>query len=201
MVGYEVGTKAYRLWDPKRRTIVKSRDVIFDERLKPPAVSAPPVDLSEILWDGELEHEGLTRVGDNWDTTSHGDEIPSQASTPDASEPELDQIENDNFNPPMDPEPPAPIEEPVPAPVRRARRTELEMLGPPPEIDGPRLRCLPTRYVQLPDLPDPQPDLPDPDPIGEGANPEDLEDPELAAIAFAFAASVGSTSSSDPLTY
>ncbi|KIJ26272.1 hypothetical protein M422DRAFT_89282, partial [Sphaerobolus stellatus SS14] len=31
MLGYEVGTKAYRLWDPKTRSVIISRDVIFDE--------------------------------------------------------------------------------------------------------------------------------------------------------------------------
>ena len=62
MVGYEVGPKAYRLWDPKTQSIVISRDVIFDEGISPPAVPAPPVDLYEIVWDGELtgDVQGLT---------------------------------------------------------------------------------------------------------------------------------------------
>jgi len=77
MVGYEVGTKTYRLWDPKRRCIVKSQDVIFDECINPPAKPQPPVDLSEVLWDGELECKGLTQVGDAWDTTMHEDPITS----------------------------------------------------------------------------------------------------------------------------
>ena len=49
MVGYEVGTKAYQLWDLKTRSIIISWDVIFDERINPPAVPAPPVDLSQIV--------------------------------------------------------------------------------------------------------------------------------------------------------
>ena len=60
MLGYEPGTKAYCLWDPKRRCIVKSCDVIFDERINPPAKPETPVDLSEILWNGELEYKGIT---------------------------------------------------------------------------------------------------------------------------------------------
>jgi len=51
---------------PNAAALSKSRDVIFDERINPPAKPEPPVDLSEILWDGELEYKGITRVGDNW---------------------------------------------------------------------------------------------------------------------------------------
>ena len=31
MIGYAVGTKAYMLWDPRKKKIVISRDVLFDE--------------------------------------------------------------------------------------------------------------------------------------------------------------------------
>jgi hypothetical protein len=31
MIGYEAGTKAWRLWDPAGRRVLISRDVIFDE--------------------------------------------------------------------------------------------------------------------------------------------------------------------------
>jgi hypothetical protein len=62
MVGYEVGTKAYQLWDPTTQSTIISQDVIFDERTNPPAVPAPPVDFSEIIWDGGLtgDVQGLT---------------------------------------------------------------------------------------------------------------------------------------------
>ena len=32
LLGYEEGTKAYRLYDPKRGKVVISRDVVFDEK-------------------------------------------------------------------------------------------------------------------------------------------------------------------------
>ena len=62
MVGYKVGTKAYQLWDPKTQSIIISWDIIFNEWINPPAIPAPQVDLSEIIWDGELtgDVQGLT---------------------------------------------------------------------------------------------------------------------------------------------
>jgi len=196
MLGYEPGTKAYRLWDPKRRCIVKSRDVIFDERINPPAKPEPPVDLSEILWDGELEYKGITRVGDNWEdgVANHEHEAPVRASTPDDVAPEhhMNPPENDNLPPEVNPDPPAPIEEPAPAPApRRARRSELDMLGPPPEVEGHRERRLPARYRE-------EPDLPVGPPIAEVE--EDLQDAEMAEIAFTFAAAAHSNPS-EPQTF
>jgi len=32
LLGYEEGTKAYRLYDPRRGKVVVSRDVVFDEK-------------------------------------------------------------------------------------------------------------------------------------------------------------------------
>ena len=197
MLGYEPGTKAYRLWDPKRRCIVKSQDVIFDKRLNPPKKPQPPVDLSEILWNGELEYKGITRVGDGWDNdvASHVDEIPSRAPTPNDAAPDapLDQDGNNDIQPPADPEPPEP--------QRRARRTEIEMLGPVPNIEGPRERRLPARYRQEPDPPvDPPLAAP---PIAEMEINEGILDAELAGlseVALAFAAST-SSGSFEPQTF
>ena len=49
--------------------MVISWDVIFDEWPKPPGQPEEPVDLSEIMWNGELEYkniENVSRVGDSW---------------------------------------------------------------------------------------------------------------------------------------
>ena len=63
MMGYEPGTKAYRLWDPKCKCMFTSRDVIFDERPNPPSIPEPKVDLSEIIWNGEnaINETGITQ--------------------------------------------------------------------------------------------------------------------------------------------
>jgi transposase InsO family protein len=54
MIGYEPGSKAYCLWNPSTRTIIKARDVIFDERnLKSDAVIR--IDLTDfpLAWHGQ----------------------------------------------------------------------------------------------------------------------------------------------------
>ena len=138
-------------------------------------------------------------MGDGWeeDTASHKEDIPSRAPTPDetAPEPHPDQVENHIPEPPVGPDPPAPDEAPEPpqAPPHRARRSELEMLGPPPDITGPQERRLPARFRQEANLPD----LPVAAPIPEAAGEEAPQDAEVAAfteIIFTFAAAADSSS-------
>ena len=48
-VGYEIGSKGYRFWDPNSRSIVVSRDVVFDEKSFPnreprPVAPTGPID-------------------------------------------------------------------------------------------------------------------------------------------------------------
>ena len=161
---------------------------IFDERPKPPALPAPPADLSQILYNGELPGDdtpGITRVGDAWNKPDM--EPLSTASKLSIPNPilELDEDPPDDL--------PIPVEQPhdhphdPPAPPRRQHRTELELLGAPPVIDGPRPCRLPQRYIQEP--PPPVPDVPDVPP----AEDPDADEEALAKIALAFAAS--STSS------
>ena len=53
MVGYAVGTKAWRFWDPAARCVIISKDVIFDESCQPlihgtAAKQTPPQRLVDI---------------------------------------------------------------------------------------------------------------------------------------------------------
>lgn len=111
---------------------------------KPPALPAPQVDLSDFTWTGRTADlpEGVTTVGDGWDAPS----LPpnSNPSLPGDSDTET---ESDTLpiphptSPSLDSPPhPVPAPDPVqpPAGTRRRHQTELEMLGPPPIIDGPR---------------------------------------------------------------
>ena len=69
MIGYKPGTKAYQLWDPQACKVIVSCDVIFDEHPKPLALPAPPANLSQIFYNGELPGDdtpGITQVGDAW---------------------------------------------------------------------------------------------------------------------------------------
>ena len=141
MIGYEPGTKAYQLWDPQAHEVIVSRNVIFDEHPKPPAPPAPPVDLSQILYDGELHGDdipGITQVGDAWDKTDPSLTTPNPSipnpiikldDDPPAGPPTPVELPWDLFN-----DPPVP----PPAPPHRHRHTEIELLGDPPIIQGPR---------------------------------------------------------------
>ena len=69
MIGYEPGTEAYQLWDPQVCKVIVSHNVIFNEHPKPLALPAPPADLSQIFYNGELPRDntlGITQVGDTW---------------------------------------------------------------------------------------------------------------------------------------
>ena len=154
MVGYKVGTKAYQLWDPKTQSIIISQDIIFNERINPPAVPAPPVELSEIIWDGELtgDVQGLTQVGDTWDKTDVESPPSAPVTNTQPIEPLIDEEEDQPQN--LDALPnPLPLEPPHqkhPLPDLPAQpcqhQTELELLGDLPIIEGPRPHCLPERY-------------------------------------------------------
>ena len=104
MIGYKPGTKAYQLWDPQAHKVIVSHDVIFNEHPKPPALLAPPTDLSKILYNGELPRDdtlGITQVGDAWNKPDM--EPSSTASKPSISNPilELDNDLPDNLTIPV----------------------------------------------------------------------------------------------------
>lgn len=58
MLGYFQGSKAYRLWDPAKHKIVKSRDVLFNKHIFPK--NAKELDKPTFVWpDSDSESEVL----------------------------------------------------------------------------------------------------------------------------------------------
>jgi hypothetical protein len=53
MIGYVPGTKAYRLWDPKKRCMFTSRDAIFDKCINPPGLDTTNPDLSDFMQESK----------------------------------------------------------------------------------------------------------------------------------------------------
>jgi hypothetical protein len=53
MIGYVPGTKAYRLWDPKKRCMFTSRDVIFDKHVNPPGLDTTTPDLLDFMQESK----------------------------------------------------------------------------------------------------------------------------------------------------
>ena len=112
--------------------VIVSHDVIFDEHPKPPALPAP-VNISQILYNGELPRDdtlGITQVGDTWDKP----DMDLLSTAPKPSIPNLTLKLNDNLlvNPFIPVEPP----HDPPAPPHH-HRTKLELLGDPPILEGP----------------------------------------------------------------
>lgn len=119
LMGYEPNTRNYRLWDPAKHTIIRARNVLFDESM--PAADAPrEFDLSDFTWPGGDN----TQMGQAENISYLPDDYDEPAVAPLATQP--DELEA----------PVAPA--PAPAPQRRHRRTELEMLGPAEDL-GPRV--------------------------------------------------------------
>ena len=134
-------------------------------------------------------------MGDAWDKT----DMESPPSAPVTNTQPIEPLINEEEDQPqgLDLLPnPLPLEPPhqehplpdLPAQPRR-RRTELELLGDPPIIEGPRPRHLPERYRV--DSPPPEAEV--------LLNDGDADDDALAQIAFVFAASATSTGYTDPM--
>ncbi|CDO74894.1 hypothetical protein BN946_scf184988.g1, partial [Trametes cinnabarina] len=117
-VGYEPGTKGYKFWNPATRSIVVSRDVIFDEESFP-ARSIPGYRRVTPSDNPFPEHEGRS---DDVSNSDSGD-LPSIPIPlpPDPSE---------DRPPSPPPAPPAPVEDEPPQPP-------LQPPQPPPEPNHP----------------------------------------------------------------
>ena len=75
LVGYESGTKSYRLWDPEDRKLIRSRDVKI---IEPPLVPSSP--LPEDDWFAEVQPLSSTTSTSDSEVVSH-QESSSEVST------------------------------------------------------------------------------------------------------------------------
>jgi len=140
LIGYEPGSKGYRLWNTNTRSIVLSRDVTFDERSFPykenrqlpvassqPTVSDGPVTITYNLPD----HSDAGPAPDVPTLPTPQPITPAQRPTPERAETE--------FHTPMSqPTAPTPPERPRPIRVRRDPGVPPQSALPGPAFGPPR---------------------------------------------------------------
>lgn len=121
-VGYSATRKAWRFWNPVKRSVIESRDAVFDERVRCCDHPVPPVDLSSLECAGEPDRDTLRETGSSDDTSPVADAdipAPHYVVDPRPAVPQLDPL------PVAPPPPPSP---PPPPPMRRRRLNEVERL-------------------------------------------------------------------------
>ena len=115
-------------------------------------------------------------MGEAWkkNDETHQKNVPEQNKTAQVEDPSVEDAnvlppspKNHHFIPlpPIQQPPQQPVIPPLPVVAqepRRHRRTEVELLGQPPTVEGPRPRRLPERFRQTPPInnPNPAPQLP-----------------------------------------
>ena len=126
MVGYEKGTKAWRLWDPVRKRIIISRDVIFDESPHTqPTGTIPTTPINTHLTERAPEY---ARFDEEPDEPLHTPRYhPEPASIPPTPAPDSPTST------------PAPVSTPEPVPNPPSPTGSVDP-DPPPIPDPPTLR-------------------------------------------------------------
>src|SRR6202789_2475653 len=140
LIGYEPGSKGYRLWNTNTRSIVLSRDVTFDERSFPykenrqlpvassqPTVSDGPVTITYNLPD----HSDAGPAPDVPTLPTPQPITPAQRPTPERAETEF-------LTPMSQPTAPTPPERPRPIRVRRDPGVLPQSALPGPAFGPPR---------------------------------------------------------------
>lgn len=167
LLGYWDNSKAYRLWDPNARRVIKCRDVKFNEKQDKSVPASTPTIPPIFTVESEIEEI---------------DTAPLQ--------PKEEDIDDDESPPPLI----ALREEPAP----RRRRTELEMLGPAPDVPETRVRRPTAKQREINERREV------PAPVGAQPTTEDedeIEPPIMETASFAFAMSAAiETILDDPKT-
>ena len=115
-VGYSATRKAWRFWNPEKRSVIESRDAVFDERVQCCGHPLPPVDLSSLECLVEPDEE--VPPADSSPVTDADISATPPVVDPPPVLPPVDPL------PPLDPQPPLP----PPPPMRRRRLNEVERL-------------------------------------------------------------------------
>ena len=162
LIGYEPGSKGYRLWNPLTRSITLSRDVTFDERSFP----YREIGQSQALPPQPTVMDGPVTVQFNLPVTSDGGSaprVPALPTTP-AQHPTPDRAPTEFHTPLSQPAVPTPPQRP------RAQRTRRNAEGPPhsalpgPAFGPPR----PPSPRRLRENPRPNPRYNNPDNVERG---------------------------------
>ena len=144
LLGYEPGSKGYRLWNHKTRSIILSRDVTFDERSYPykeiRQLAVPP--LQPTVSDGPITIQYNMPV-----TTDGGSapQIPNLPTTP-AQRPTPERAQTEFFTPLSQPAASTPPARPQPQRIRRDPNIQPQSALPGPSIGPAR----PSRLRQNP---------------------------------------------------
>ena len=197
LIGYEPGSKGYRLWNSNSRSIVLSRDVTFDERSfpckeigpRPAASSQPSVSDGPVIIEYNLSTEG---------PTPHVPELPMLPQTP-AQRPTPERAETEFHTPLSQPAAATPPERPRPQRVRRDPGVPPRSALPGPSF-GPARPPSPRR---LRPNPRPNPRYNNPDNVARsGVHTRARPDGELHHAALLNAlVHVATAEYQDPLTF
>ena len=162
LIGYEPGSKGYRLWNPSTRSITLSRDVTFDERSFPyREIGAQQARLPQ-----PTVSDGPVTVYYNTSTTSDGGSeprVPTLPITP-APRPTPERAETEFHTPLSQPAAPTPPERPRPQRIRRNPGVPPQSALPGPAFGPPR----PPSPRRLRENPRPNPRYYNPDNVARG---------------------------------
>ena len=163
LIGYEPGSKGYRLWNTNTRSIVLSRDVTFDERSYPYKESGQ----SQALPPQPTVSEGPVTIYYNMPTNSDGGSAPHPPTLPitPAQRPTPERAETEFHTPLSQPAAaPTPPQRPRPHRIRRDPGVPPQSALPGPSF-GPSRPPSPRR---LRENPRPNPRYNNPDNVERG---------------------------------
>ena len=144
-LGYTPRSRNYKLWDPERRCVVESPNVIFDESSATRASTERDQDVRDLK--GTLDSRGISRAAEQ-PGTRPTTEIGSGYGSASEWESDTEILRPRATKDEVVPNGPDPVAPPIPrepdTPIRR-RRSEVERLadtaGPPPAMERRRPRA------------------------------------------------------------